>query len=210
MPDQQSGDDRDQQGRGDRHMRTLRRARRTGRTLEARKIRAVAQTRMVGAHRPLDVFHRLLAHELVLERQLVTDRRVNRLGDADTARLGETLEPGGHVDAVTVDVVAVDDHLAEIDPDTELNRLPVDLRRVLPRERLLDVCGTDERLGDGGKLGEHGIAGVVDDLTVTRFDGCGDEVEKGAQAPVSALLVLTGEAAVARHVRVQDSRELSR
>ncbi len=36
-------------------------------------------------------------------------------GKDDTARLGQTFEPGRDVDAVAIQVVAVDQHVAEID-----------------------------------------------------------------------------------------------
>src|SRR5207248_5394782 len=39
------------------------------------------------------------------------------------ARFGHGFEPCGDVDAVAVDVVAVDDHIAEIDPDPEFDAL---------------------------------------------------------------------------------------
>jgi hypothetical protein len=37
--------------------------------------------------------------------------------DADAAGFGQRLKSRGDVDPVTVDVVAIDDHVAEIDPD---------------------------------------------------------------------------------------------
>ena len=39
--------------------------------------------------------------------------------DADAARFGETLQTRGYVDAITVNVVAIDDDLAEINANPE-------------------------------------------------------------------------------------------
>ena len=61
----------------------------------------------------------MAAKRPVIEIELVPDMLVNGLRDADCAGLGERLEPGGDVDAVAEDVVAVDDHVAEIDADAQ-------------------------------------------------------------------------------------------
>ena len=50
----------------------------------------------------------------VIEIELVFDLVVNGLRNADGAGLGESLEPGGDVDAIAEDVVAVDDDVATI------------------------------------------------------------------------------------------------
>jgi hypothetical protein len=56
---------------------------------------------------------------MVIEIELIPDLIVNSVGDANGARLGESLEAGGDVDAIAEDVAAVDDHVAEIDTDPE-------------------------------------------------------------------------------------------
>ena len=56
-----------------------------------------------------DVLDLLLAHELVVERQLVAGGGIDRLGDADATGLGQPLEARGDIDPVTVDVISFDD-----------------------------------------------------------------------------------------------------
>ena len=56
----------------------------------------------------------------IAEVELVLDVIVDGLRDADGTGLGERLEPGGDVDAVAENVVAVDDDVAEINPDPQL------------------------------------------------------------------------------------------
>jgi hypothetical protein len=41
-------------------------------------------------------------------------------GDADAARVGETLEAGCDVESIAVDLLAVGDHVAEVNADAEL------------------------------------------------------------------------------------------
>jgi len=50
----------------------------------------------------------------VIEIELVPDLVVDSVRNANRAGLGECLEPGGNVDAVAKDVVAVDDDVAEV------------------------------------------------------------------------------------------------
>jgi hypothetical protein len=56
---------------------------------------------------------------MVIEIELIPDLLVNSVGDANGAGAGESLEAGGDVDAVTEDVSAINDHIAEIDTDPE-------------------------------------------------------------------------------------------
>ena len=58
----------------------------------------------------------------ILEAQvhLAFDVVVNGSGHADTTRIGQALQPGGHIDPVAVDVVALDDNVADVDADAEL------------------------------------------------------------------------------------------
>jgi hypothetical protein len=45
----------------------------------------------------------------------------HRAADADPARLGQAFEPRRDIDAVAVNVVLVDDDVADIDADAELD-----------------------------------------------------------------------------------------
>ena len=62
-------------------------------------------------------------------------------GDADAGRLGDLLEPGGDVDAVTEEVVALDDDVAEVDADAEFHPLALRQIGVAAMERPLDRHG---------------------------------------------------------------------
>ena len=47
------------------------------------------------------------------------DLIVDCLRDAHRAGFGQRLEPGGDIDAITEDIVTVDDYIAEMDADPE-------------------------------------------------------------------------------------------
>src|SRR5262249_45815026 len=78
------------------------------------------QTHRIGANRIGDVPDPVTAERAVIEIELVPALVVHRLRDADGAGLGERLEPRGDVDAITENIVAIDDHIAKIDPDPQL------------------------------------------------------------------------------------------
>jgi hypothetical protein len=83
---------------------------------------------------------------------------VDRPRDQDAAWLGELLQAGGDVDAVAVDVLAVDDHVAEVDADAE--RKPVLGRQggVALAQGLLDADSAGQRLDDAREVGQHAVA----------------------------------------------------
>ena len=75
----------------------------------------------MGAHRPRNVLDLLFTHVLEGEGKLVAYLVAHHAADADTTRLRQGFEASGHVDAVAEDVVAIDDDVAEIDANAELD-----------------------------------------------------------------------------------------
>ena len=71
------------------------------------------------ADRSVDVLDRYLSAVLETNVDAIADAFVDNRGDADPARLGERFEACGNIDAIAVDVVAFDDHVAEIDADPQ-------------------------------------------------------------------------------------------
>ena len=61
------------------------------------------------------VFHLLFAQELVTHVEVIGDLIVGGTGNHDAARTRQRLQAVGDVYAVTVDVVALDDHVATVD-----------------------------------------------------------------------------------------------
>jgi hypothetical protein len=62
----------------------------------------------------------MAAQRMVIELELIPDLLVNGMGDANGARLGESLEACSDVNAIAKDVAAIDNHVAKIDTDPEL------------------------------------------------------------------------------------------
>ena len=60
----------------------------------------------------------------------------HRLRNGDTARLGDAFQTGRDIDAIAVDVGSFDNHVAEIDADTEFDAAilrHVGIRSRIPR-----------------------------------------------------------------------------
>ena|SRR6516162_7847501 len=103
------------------------------------------------------------AERAVIEIELVPDVVIDRLRDADGTGLRERFEPGSDVHAVAKDVVAVDDHVAEIDADPQLETAFGRYRVVDSARRPLHLDSTVQRIYDAGKIRQQAVAGGTDD-----------------------------------------------
>src|SRR6516225_3446689 len=81
-------------------------------------------------------------------------------------RIGQGLDPCGDVDAVAIEFVALDDHVAEIDADAQLDAAVRRDIRVALGHRLLHLDRAAHRIDDAGKLYQHAVPGGLDDAAV--------------------------------------------
>ena len=124
----------------------------------------------IGADRLGDILDAMAAERAVIEIELVSDVVVNGLRDADRAGLRERLEPGGDVDPVAKDVVAVDDHVAEIDANPQF-QTALGRDRVVDRTRgPLHFDGAVQRVDDARKIRQQAVACGADDPSAMRRD----------------------------------------
>jgi hypothetical protein len=77
----------------------------------------VAQNNLVGVDRIGDVLELLLAHIPETDVELVLDVVEDGSGNANATRIGQLLQPSRDIDAVAVNIIAIDDDVADIDPD---------------------------------------------------------------------------------------------
>ncbi|MDG2306084.1 MAG: hypothetical protein P8R42_15835 [Candidatus Binatia bacterium] len=117
----------------------------------------------VHLNRVLDVLE-LLKSE-VTDRQVepVTHLRIDRFGDGDAARHGESLEPGCETHSLSVHVVVLDDDVTEMNADAHLHLLIAELRGVEPSLLFLDEARALDCLHDTVELAENGVSCRVDD-----------------------------------------------
>src|SRR5271167_1357617 len=69
--------------------------------------------------RPVDILNADVAAVLEADVDPIADAFVDDRGDADSAGLGEGLQTCGNIDAIPVDVVALDNDIAKIDTDSQ-------------------------------------------------------------------------------------------
>ena len=78
-------------------------------------------------------------------------------------RLGNAFQARGDVDAITEDIVVIDDDVADVNADAKLDPLIVRDRSVLLGHAALDFNGTADRIYGAGKLDQHAVTGRLDD-----------------------------------------------
>ena len=106
--------------------------------------------------RAFDVLHLDLAHVLNAIGYLVPDLVTCRPRNTDPAWFGMSLQPGGDVDAITMNVIALDNDVAQIDPNSELEVVRFGLRELL--QRVLNLDGTIDRIDDRAEFGQETVA----------------------------------------------------
>jgi hypothetical protein len=88
----------------------------------------------------------------------------------DPARLRQGFEPCRDVHTVTVDVTAILNDVAEIDPDTKLNALLFRHSGVAFSHLELNLDGAPHRVDNACELDEQPVAGRLDDAPAMLFD----------------------------------------
>src|SRR5262249_42593889 len=158
----------------------------------------------VSANRLGDVLDAMAPQRMVVEIELVPDLFVDIVGDADRARTGESLKAGGDVDAITENVAAVDDDIAEIDTDSEFETPVGRHGPVDAASRLLDLDGAVQRLNDTGKTREEAVARRANDPPAVRRDQRVDSTAELAEPSMRARFVLAHQAAEADDICMQN------
>jgi hypothetical protein len=112
----------------------------------------------------------MAAERAVFEIELVPDLVVDGLRDANGSGLGQRLEPGGDVDAVAKNVVTVDDHVAEIDTDPQLETARGRHRIVDGPRSTLHLDGAGQRIDNARKIRQQAVACGPNDAPAMRPD----------------------------------------
>jgi hypothetical protein len=122
-------------------------------------------------------------------------------GETDAAGFREPLEPSGNIDAVAVDVLALDDHVAEVNADAKMHAARLGQRLVASRDVPLDLDGALHGLDNARELGEQIVARRVDDAPAPCLDAPAHFCVVLADGAHGAGLVLRHQPAVGDGVR---------
>src|SRR5215813_1652408 len=161
------------------------------------------------AHRPRDVLDGVLTAELERERELALDLIVRGARDADPAGLGQAFETRGDVHAVAIQPLALDDDIAQIDPDAKPH-LPRGRQRGVARpERTLNLDGGLDGVHDAGEVGQDVVTRGVDDPSALTGDRGADDLAILRECADRCQLVLAHETAIAGHVGAEYGGQLA-
>ena len=142
------------------------------------------------------------------EVDLALDLAVDAPRQPHAAGLAQALDPRRHVDAVAVDRVAVDDHVAEVDADPEADALVFRDIGILLQHGALDRDGGLDRVDGARELDERAVALEVDDPAAVPVQDRPDHLLPQAFQPSEgARLVALHQAAVAGHIGRHDRRQ---
>src|SRR5271167_2834741 len=160
--------------------------------------------------RPRDVLDRLLSQVLEVKWHLVADLVAHGSGYADATRLGQLLEPCRHIDAVAMNVLALDDDVTKIDTHAIDDLLVFGLAGIALTHRSLHRDRAADRLDHARKLNQNAVAGGLDDSPVMLANLWIDQLAADGLEPRNrSLLVRPHQPAVAGNVSGQYGREFA-
>ncbi len=166
----------------------------------------------INADRLGDVFERHGAEIGGSEFEPSLDLAIGVLGKTDRAGLCDPFQSRRDIDAVAHQIaVALFNHVSQVDADAKLDPALRWQARIALDHAVLHLDGAAHRVDDATKLDENAIAGALDGASVMRGDGGIDQVAAEASQPRErAILVHSGEPAVADDIRNQDRRNFPR
>jgi len=107
-----------------------------------------------------------------------------------------------------IEVVALDDHVAEVDADAQFDAVVRGDTRVPPGYRLLHRDRTAHRIDDTGKFHQQTVAGGLDDAAAVLGDFRIDELAaQRLEAFERAFLVRAHQPRIPRHIGGEDRGE---
>src|SRR5690348_8891068 len=119
------------------------------------------------ANRPVDILDINLAAVLEANVDPIANTFVDDRGDANAAGLGDRFKARGDVHAIAVNVIALDDHIAQIDANAENNLLLAFIPQFArPLDRKCAVDGIDY----ASELNDGAIANQLDDAALVGGD----------------------------------------
>ena len=128
--------------------------------------------------------------------------------DADAARLCQCLQPRGDVDAVAVDVVAIDDDVAQVDPNPGDDAVVLTDFDIAVDHPPRDLGGAADRIDHARELHQHAVAGRFDDAAAVLPDLWIDELAAmRLEALQRPFLVRAHQPRVACHIGGEDRGE---
>jgi len=152
-------------------------------------------------HWTCDVLELPFADILEGDIELAPNLPVRVIREAYATGLRQPLQTRCHIHAIAEDVTSIDDDVADIDADPELNALLVWHLGIALGHPALDIKSAAHCVHYAAKLSQHSVPGVLDDpATVFGNLRINKSAQMGLKVDVRALFVHTSQSAVASHV----------
>src|SRR5436190_23575720 len=110
-----------------------------------------------------DVLDLLFANVVELNRKLIHDLLMHCPRNADATGLSEPFQAGRDVDTVAQKVALALHHVADGDADTKIHLPACWIRKIAGAQTLLDIDRTAHGIDGAWKLGQHSVAGSIED-----------------------------------------------
>jgi hypothetical protein len=163
---------------------------------------------MMGPDRLRDILHLLRAEIDELDRQLRPNLVLNSTRDANPARLSKSSQPGGDINRIAEETVALNDDIADVDADAEPHLLTGRSIRILLGYGLLNLDGALHGIHSAGEFSDEAIASRIENPASMRDNQpINDDPVSGEDAEC-ADLILPHQAAVALDIGGEDRGEL--
>src|SRR5919106_2851114 len=124
----------------------------------------------ISAYWPIDVLEHLLAHVLESEIESVADVISDGCRDRDPTRFRYAFQPRRQIDAVTVDVFGLDDHVPEVDAHAKLYPAVLRHTRIALSHPPLDRGRAGHSIHDAWKPRQKPVARVLHDAPLILGD----------------------------------------
>ena len=161
---------------------------------------AEASLDRISPHRPRNILEVLFAEISEVRFDPAAHLIVGRTRNADAARLGDTLQTGSNIDAVAQNILAFDQHIAEIDAHAVEDALFLGNAGVAFHHLLLDGNGAFDCSDDRGKFQQHAVAGRLDQPPTMLLHDWGRSLAMFAHCPCRARLILAHQARIAHNI----------
>jgi hypothetical protein len=159
-----------------------------------------AQPYRIGTYRTRDVLEGLLSNVSELNRDLASNLIVGGRRDTNATRLSDPLKPSRYVDAISENVIALDQYVTKVDPDPKQHTSVLRDTFIPLGHHGLHSYRAFDRIDHRGKLKQHPVpCGLHEAAAVFRHESVGN-LAVFAECAGGADLVEAHEPRVTRHV----------
>ena len=156
-------------------------------------------------NRLLNVLQLLRSRTHKTQVELAANLVVELPGNADASRLGEGFQPCCDVHPVTIEVVALHDHVPKIQPYPELHLVLSGHLVVAVPHVLLEFHRRHDSVHRTGELCDHRVSGTPEDASVVGLDGLVGDSTADFEVAQRAILILAHHLTESDYVCSEDS-----